>query len=49
MINIAEKCDQRNLVSMQPMKKRYLKPEIKEFGKLVATTQQEVSVPLEGI
>ncbi len=49
MINIAEKCDQRNLVSTQPMKKRYFKPEIKEFGKLVATTQQEVSVPLEGI
>ena len=49
MINIAEKCDQRNLVSTQPMKKRYLKPEIKEFGKVVATTQQEVSVPLEGI
>ena len=49
MINIAEKCDQRNLVSTQPMKKRYFKPEIKEFGKLVATTQQEVSVPLGGI
>ncbi len=49
MINIAEKCDQRNLVSMQPMKKRYLKPEIKEFGKVVATTQTEVSVPIEGI
>jgi len=49
MINIAEKCDQRNLVSTQPMKKRYFKPEIKEFGKVVATTQTEVSVPIEGI